>query len=150
MRFNGDGMRIDPTTLGPAAQAQIEAAQPTKKRSKYGAEPMVVDGVRFASKGEARRWLELKSLENVGKISHLERQVRFQLYSRSDAKISSYVADFVYFDGDNRVVEDFKGHRTREYKMKKKWLEADYPGLKILETGSKPRKQSTLVRGRKK
>jgi hypothetical protein len=32
----------------------------------------------------------------------------------------SYIADFVYFDGDTPIIEDVKGYRTGEYKIKRK------------------------------
>jgi hypothetical protein len=38
------------------------------KRAKYGAEPTVVDGIRFDSKKEAARYQELKLLAKAGEI----------------------------------------------------------------------------------
>ena len=40
-----------------------------QKRHKYNARPTVVDGVRYQSTAEARRYGELKLLERAGKIS---------------------------------------------------------------------------------
>lgn len=106
------------------------------KRNKYGAQPTVVDGIRFASKREARRWQELKLLEKGKQISGLRRQLRYPLEVYGEL-IATYVADFVYYptphDSPVVVVEDTKGVRTPEYKLKAKLMKAIY-GITILET----------------
>ena len=48
-------------------------------KSKYKADKVVVDGVKFDSKREARRYRELKLLEKAGEISDLQMQVKFVL-----------------------------------------------------------------------
>ena len=47
--------------------------------SKYGAIRTTVDGVTFASKAEARRYAELKLLEQAGEIKGLELQPKFDI-----------------------------------------------------------------------
>ena len=113
--------------------------------SKYGNIPTTTsDGIKHASQKEATRWCELKLLERAGKISGLDRQVEFELipaqyetYERfskrgellgdgmrlAERKVS-YVADFVYTDMETgqRVVEDTKGVRTKEYIIKRKLM----------------------------
>ncbi len=42
--------------------------------TKYRAQPTIVDGIRFHSKGEARRYQELRLLERAGEITNLELQ----------------------------------------------------------------------------
>ncbi|MDD3747626.1 MAG: DUF1064 domain-containing protein, partial [Anaerostipes sp.] len=42
--------------------------------SKYGARKTVIDGITFDSKREAKRYQELKLLEQAGEISYLELQ----------------------------------------------------------------------------
>ena len=112
-------------------------------RSKYHAVPTVVDGIRFASKAEARRFGELKLLQKAGKICELELQPRFKLYvsdpDGEEIKIGTYIADFSYLlldkFGDNfstEVVEDVKGFRTDLYLWKKKHFEIQC-GIKITE-----------------
>jgi hypothetical protein len=98
-----------------------------KKTHKYGAKPTMVDGRRFASKREARRYSELKLAEQAGKIENLRCQVRYRL-----VQVVHYVADFVYCENGNEIVEDVKGYRTREYKAKKKQM-ADQLGIEIRE-----------------
>lgn len=51
---------------------------PTKpKKSKYGAVKTEVDGITFASKHKASRYLELWLLEQAGEITNLRLQVPF-------------------------------------------------------------------------
>lgn len=100
--------------------------------SKYRAVPTFVDGIRFASKKEAKRYQELKLLEKAGEISDLSLQHSF-LLSVGDTIIGKYVADFVYKENGKSIIEDTKGVRTPVYKWKKKHFEAQM-GIKIKET----------------
>lgn len=113
------------------------------RRSKYGAVPTEVDGIRFASKAEAKRYSELKLMERAGEIAALKLQPKFPVVV-AGVKIGSYVADFSYIDNAKRgpqgqigctVVEDVKSAptRTRLYIWKKKLVEALYPGVVITE-----------------
>lgn len=93
-----------------------------KGAHKYGAKPTEVDGIKFPSKREARRYGELKLLEKAGHITALRRQVRYRL-----VQVVHYVADFVYIDDTGaEIVEDVKGYRTREYKAKKRLMESQH------------------------
>ena len=56
--------------------------------SKYGAVKMIIDGITFDSRKEARRYTELKLLERTGKITDLQRQVKFRLIPAQSAKSS--------------------------------------------------------------
>ena len=107
-----------------------------RRPSKFGAQPVFVDGIRFDSKGEARRWGELKLLERAGQIRDLERQVPYRLEVNGEL-VSKYVADFRYFDKAKNltVCEDFKGYRTPEYRIKAKLMKALHR-VEILETGA--------------
>jgi hypothetical protein len=100
----------------------------TRKSHKYGAKPTTVDGKRFASKREARRYAELKLLEQGGKIAGLQTQVRYRL-----VQVVHYVADFVYQDNGQTGVEDVKGYKSREYKAKKKLMASQHE-IEIRET----------------
>ena len=106
---------------------------------KYGAKAVVIGGIRFASKGEADRYLFLRECERSGKIQGLRLQVPFTLlpavYEKKEITRGprkgqtvngkllyhaiTYVADFVYTlpDGEH-VVEDFKGVQTPVFKLK--------------------------------
>jgi len=109
--------------------------------TKYRAQPTEVDGHRFASKREAARYQELRLLERAGKIVNLELQPRFECRVNG-IKVCTYVADFAFVDLERaagggeaspRVIEDVKGVRTPVYRMKKKLVEALYPGVVIEE-----------------
>lgn len=111
--------------------------------NKYRAKRTTVDGISFHSKGEAKRYQELLLLERAKEIRGLKRQVKFPL-SVEGQLVCTYVADFTYFDIRNRigVVEDFKGVRTAEYKLKARLFEILH-GRPILETGSRLSAQGT-------
>ncbi len=124
--------------------------------NKYGNKKVIVDGEVFDSKREAKRYKELKLLEKCGAIRKLERQVAFELIPAQKEKSTKvytkgrkkgqpipgktieraveYVADFVYVDSatGNKVVEDTKGVRTKDYILKRKMLLYFY-GIKIRE-----------------
>lgn len=106
--------------------------------NKYRAQPTIVDGIRFASKREAARYMELRLLERAGEIHQLEVQPRFPLHV-GGVRIGHYVGDFRYYrkltsGGPTSVVEDVKSPATRTalYKWKKKHTEAEH-GIAIVE-----------------
>lgn len=114
------------------------------KKSKYNAKTTVVNGVKFDSKKEASRWVVLQGMEQLGAISGLQRQVKYELIPKQLDPVTgkvreracSYVADFVYYDADGRlIVEDSKGmaKKTPEYIIKRKLMLERY-GIIILET----------------
>lgn len=109
--------------------------------SKYKAKKVEVDGIKFDSKREARRYEELLILEQAGEIKDLKRQVKYILIpaqrepdsvgargGRIKGKLiereCAYVADFVYTDTatGELIVEDVKGMRTSEYIVKRKLM----------------------------
>lgn len=101
------------------------------RRHKFHATPTVVDGIRFASKAEAKRYGELKLLEKAGEIVDLKLQPKYPLLVGGH-KVGSYVADFEYSRVEergkvmHRVVEDVKGLPTPLYRWKKKHFEIQY------------------------
>lgn len=94
----------------------------------------------YDSKKEYRRACLLKALLRSGEISDLREQVKYVLIpTQRDSsgklleKECSYYADFVYRDKEgNLVVEDTKGVRTSEYRLKKK-LMLKVHGIRITE-----------------
>ena len=97
-----------------------------KKKSKYKAVKTEINGIKFDSKKEARRYKELKILEKADEIKSLELQPRFLLqekfkYNGKTIRKIEYVADFRYIDKEGKtIVEDVKGMKTEVYKIKKK------------------------------
>jgi hypothetical protein len=98
---------------------------PQKKLSKYNAQRVEIDGIKFASKREAARYAELKLLQRIGEIVGLECQPRYPL-TLNGVKLATYVADFRYkrVASDEIVVEDVKSKPTITdvYRLKKKLM----------------------------
>jgi hypothetical protein len=112
--------------------ASAQRSGPRKGSNKYGAVRTVFGDQTFDSRRECERWISLRALERAGEISDLKRQVRFPLEVFGKL-ICTYVADFTYRDKAGAfVVEDSKGHRTREYVNKAK-LFAALHGFSIRE-----------------
>lgn len=100
--------------------------------SKYGNKKTEIDGITFASRREANRYAELKLLERAGEIQGLSLQPVYDLIV-NDMKICRYVADFRYFENKQIIVEDSKGFKTRDYRIKKKLMKAVF-GIEVRET----------------
>lgn len=120
--------------------------------SKYHAKKVTRNGITYDSKKEMNRHAELLLLERGGAISELQRQVKFTLlpahyetferYGKNGQPIKDgqrcveravvYVADFVYKQNGELVVEDVKGIRTKEYILKRKMM-LHFHGIKIKE-----------------
>jgi hypothetical protein len=92
-------------------------------KSKYGNRFTEVDGIKFHSAKEARRYGELKILQAAGEIRALMLQPRFKL-AVNGQHVTTYVADFIYDQGGKTVVEDVKGYKTELYKLKAKLFAA--------------------------
>jgi hypothetical protein len=98
------------------------------KPTKYHSRKITVDGITFDSRKEYRRFCELSLLERAGEITDLQRQVKFELIpsQRIDGKVverpCTYIADFVYKQAGETVVEDTKGYRTTDYIIKRKLM----------------------------
>jgi hypothetical protein len=113
--------------------------------NKYHAIPIHVDGVRFASKKEAARFLELQCWQKAGQIADLEVHPVYPLHVmelwRSGSPIvvttvGKFTADFQYLNMQTGeiVVEDVKSNatRTEAYRLRKKLVEAIH-GITVME-----------------
>ena len=114
---------------------------------KYGNKKVIIDGITFDSKKEGNRYRELKLLEKAGVIQDLKLQEKFVLIPAQFETIPTgeyykvgekkgqpktkkvcvenavvYVADFVYEKDGEKVVEDTKGVRTKDYIIKRKLM----------------------------
>lgn len=116
--------------------------------NKYNARKVAVDGISFDSVREARRYKELKLMQQAGKISDLRLQVSFELvpalyensgevYTKGERKgqpkqgkciehAVTYKADFVYTEDGRQIVEDAKGMPTKDYIIKRKLFKQLY------------------------
>lgn len=109
--------------------------------NKFGAIPQVVDGIRFDSLREARRWGELRLMEKAGEIRNLRRQVKINLQGQNGplktrtGKIMRLTVDFAYEDRRlnwAEVYEDSKGHPTRDYEVRRAVAQA--MGIEVIES----------------
>lgn len=98
--------------------------------SKYNARKTVVDGIKFDSKAESKRYLELKEKQSNGEISELQTQVSFEVLPKQPGERSvKYIADFVYRENGETIVEDYKSKATKTstYIIKRKLFKHRYP-----------------------
>lgn len=94
-----------------------------KLKSKYGNKPTKVSEGTADSKGEAKRFEDLKLLQLAGEIKNLKFHPKFDI-EINGVKICSYEADSSYYDLRRlaHIVEDAKGCRTEAFKLKKRLM----------------------------
>lgn len=123
----------------------MQCRKEDKQVSKYNSRKTVVNGITFDSKKEACRYQELLLLEQAGAIRDLKLQPEFTIQEAfitlqgERVRAIKYRADFSYCrrvkEGADtrweRVVEDVKGVRTKEYQIKKKLLLGK--GIRVVE-----------------
>lgn len=103
--------------------------------NKYHNTKTTIDGIKFDSKAEAKRYIELKLLQKAKKITDLQLQPKYELQPKyknnkgENIRAITYKADFSYTEGNKVIVEDVKGMETKEFKLKKKLLEYKYPNI---------------------
>ena len=97
-----------------------------KKGSKYNNKKVIVDGIKFDSEKESKRYIFLKEAQEKGLISGLELQVKYELipavrepyvkHLKTKDKILertlqlaiTYTCDFRYIKDGDAVIEDVK------------------------------------------
>lgn len=95
-----------------------------KNRNKYGARKTMVGDLKFDSKREANRYMELQLLERGGVISDLQRQVRVDLIGQNGPLLTRtgrkmrMTLDFGYTENGEDILEDCKGVPTRDYEVR--------------------------------
>jgi hypothetical protein len=105
-----------------------------KKKPKYNARKVEIDGYTFDSQREAEQYQYLAALERAGQISNLEVHPRFTLFPRlyQNGKVLRpirYTADFRYQEEGVDVVEDVKGVMTRDASLRINLFQRLYPGI---------------------
>ena len=104
-------------------------------RRKYRNQPVEIDGHKFASKAEARRYGELDLLARAGQITDLELQPKF-VFELNGVRIGSYKADFRYWlpHSPLAIVEDVKSpaSKTQAYQLRKRMMKA-FHGIEVRE-----------------
>jgi len=130
LKVSDDEYRAMLVRTGKAPRPAL-SAQPAKG-NKFHAVPTRFNGLRFHSSGEAERYSHLLMMERAGLIYSLRRQIPYKLMVNGRL-VTTFVADFVYYEDGKRVIEDFKGVRTPEYRLKAKLFRA-LTGVTIRET----------------
>lgn len=107
--------------------------------NKYQNIKITVAGETFDSMKEYNRFCELRMMQRAGIIADLQRQVKYILIpaqrepdtigKRGGVKAGkllekecAYIADFVYTENGETVVEDTKGFKTKDYIIKRKLM----------------------------
>lgn len=102
----------------------------TAKRNKFNAQKIELDGIKFDSKKEHKRYIELKAMQQRGEIFGLEHHTKFELAPKTKLEGEKrvkpalrYFADFTYYNTQGEyIVEDVKSAATRKlasYRNKK-------------------------------
>lgn len=114
-----DGGSVDFTMRDPIDPTYQGHETPAPAPNKFRNIITEIDGIKFRSKLEGNRYLQLKMMLNAGLIHELKTQVPFDLQVNG-VHITRYIADFVvtYPDG-TVVVEDTKGVETEAFRIKK-------------------------------
>ncbi len=128
----GDALRLG--RRSSAVPAQPEQPAKPETRNKFGNKKAWCDGIVFDSCHEAERYLELRTLQELGEIRDLELQPQFGIFacemsSGMGIQVASFKADFRYFDitQNRQRIEDAKSDGTKgetAYRLRKKLVEA--------------------------
>ena len=90
---------------------------------KFHAQKCEYNGIKFPSKKEGKRYLELVTLQKVGEVVMFLRQPMFDLGGGT-----TYKADFLIFWKDGTcTIEDVKGYKTKSFIKARKQVECLYP-----------------------
>ena len=117
---------------------------------KFKNKKVTIDGHKFDSKAESRRYLELKELAQTHKIDDLRLQVPFELIpsqyidGRCVERSVKFIADFTYLENGKFVVEDVKSPATitPAFVIKRK-LMLHVHGIRVTECLQKRQKRAT-------
>lgn len=121
-----------PAHLLPGHRAPVAAVE-QPKRAKYGNEPVVLDGHKFDSKFQAKRYGELKNMQAAGLIDDLRLEPSYALHVNG-IRIGAIEPDFTFMRSGELVAEDTKTKVTKTplYEWKRRHLEIEY-GISIVE-----------------
>ena len=113
-----------------------------KSSNKMNARKVTIDGITFASTKEGARYNQLKLMQRAGMISNLEWQKTYELIpaqyegKKCIERSLKYIADFVYIENGQTVVEDVKGCKRGNiyqlFVLKRKMM-MYFHGIKVRE-----------------
>jgi hypothetical protein len=105
------------------------------KSSKYRNRPVFIDGTRFASAKEGRRYSDLKLLVRAKQIEGLTCHPRYSLIING-ALAGHYTPDFGYTERGKEVVEEVKSEITKrlaDYVLRRNVFKILYPNIEHRE-----------------
>ena len=116
-----------------------------RPQKKHNNKRVTIDGIKFASNAEGRRYVELKLRQKLGDISSLVCHPKFELQpgfiknGKTVQKIT-WSADFSYYFNGKRVIEDVKPWNVKRQefviegtaKLRHKLFEYQNPDLTII------------------
>ena len=104
------------------------------RRSKFNNRKVEIDGYKFDSVKESKRYLLLRYRLALGEINDLRIHPRIPLIVNGE-KIGHYVGDFQYLENGKLILEDVKTEATKTavYQLKKKILLAQPRPIVITE-----------------
>ena len=130
--------------MTPAAlklRMAISDASPRRGRNKYSARKTLCGAGHMHDSGrEAVRCGELHMLQRAGAIAELEHQVFYPFVitgialKHAGGRAVGVTIDFTYVEKGQRVAEDSKGHRVRDWPLRRAIFEALYPDIEVRET----------------
>ena len=109
-----------------------------KRKNKYGARKVEIDGYKFDSMAEGERYKQLKAIN----VEELEPHTKYNLHANG-VKVGTYTPDFQYKVDGELVVEDVKGRATLTtlYRWKKRHMMAEH-GIEVREVYYNYRKKT--------
>lgn len=144
------GLRVDSLADLPEQVRQQVGGKIAAQASKYHNRKIEINGIRFDSRKEAQRYVQLMNAMRLGAIKDLRLQVDFTIqeaytdWHGNRIRAIRYRADFTYQltgdfpasisaedrelwrryieSGKETVVEDVKGVKTQVYKLKEKLM----------------------------
>jgi len=115
-----------------------------RPQKKFNNKKVIIDGIKFDSKSEGRRYLELKERQRIGAISSLVCHPKFDLqpsFKKNGKTIQkiTWSGDFSYYFDGKRIIEDVKPFNKKKGKwviepasrLRHKLFEYKYPDLTI-------------------
>jgi len=106
--------------------------------TKYGARRVEIDGIKFASKAEGDRYLQLREMVDNQEIDGFVKQPKYlfeingiPLLGYKQCRQMGYVGDFAYLKDGIEICEDVKGFVTPDFKIKFSLARALYPNIEF-------------------
>ena len=114
------------TIRGGTMPRRTADASPRKRRHKYNAQAVTIDGIRFDSKREAAHYELLKAQQREGGVKWFALKPVFVIEG------GRYIPDFIVQYTYRIEIQDVKGFKTALYRRAKKQMRERY-GIDVVE-----------------